>query len=173
MSLKRKALAFFVISFMVFSALFVTSDSYAYWMGGLAGANEQADGTVSAGQWNQPFQWDPNRTYSIGDLVINNGTIYEAKVNNPNREPGVTGGWRSQWDVFGETSDPDPDPEPDPDPDPDPDPEPDPPLWDANTTYSNGDIVQHNGNIYQAKRNNPTREPGVDGGWNRDWDQIG
>lgn len=41
--------------------------------------------------------------------------------------------------------------------------------WDPNQTYSAGDQVINNGVIYTAKKDNPTREPGVDSGWNRDW----
>jgi chitodextrinase len=41
--------------------------------------------------------------------------------------------------------------------------------WDSNATYNEGDQVINDGVIYTAKRNNPSREPGVDKGWQRDW----
>ena len=97
MNMKRKTLTFFVLSFMVLLALFITSDTHAYWIGGFAGSSEQASAQVSTGVWNQAFEWDPNATYSIGDRVINNGVTYEARRDNPTREPGVGGGWRSEW----------------------------------------------------------------------------
>ena len=40
--------------------------------------------------------------------------------------------------------------------------------WDANATYSKGDLVTNNGVTYKAKRDNPTSEPGV-GKFNKDW----
>ena len=97
MNMKRKTLTFFVLSFMVLLALFITSDTHAYWIGGFAGSSEQASAQVSTGVWNQAFEWDPNATYSTGDRVINNGITYEAKRDNPTREPGVDGGWNRDW----------------------------------------------------------------------------
>ena len=101
MGIKRRLLSFFVLSFMVFSSLLGISHSYAYWIGGVAGASETANITVSTGEWNQAFEWDPDATYSTGDRVTNNGIIYEAKRNNPDREPGVDNGWRRDWTEIG------------------------------------------------------------------------
>ncbi len=39
-------------------------------------------------------------TYVIGDQVTHNGTTYQAKKDNPTKEPGVSGGWASQWTVL-------------------------------------------------------------------------
>ena len=97
MSVKRRLLSFFLISFMVLSSLFVIGESYAFWVGGVADANDVVVGNVATGVWNQAFEWDPNATYSTGDRVINNGVTYEARRDNPTREPGVGGGWRSEW----------------------------------------------------------------------------
>ena len=97
MSIKRRMLSFFLLTFMVISSLLVIGESYAYWMGGAAGASDNATINITTGEWNQAFEWDPNATYSTGDRVINNGITYEARRDNPTREPGVGGGWRSEW----------------------------------------------------------------------------
>jgi hypothetical protein len=44
--------------------------------------------------------------------------------------------------------------------------------WDINATYVSGDLVTNNGVTYQAKKDFPTREPGVDSGWNSEWTQL-
>jgi hypothetical protein len=53
------------------------------------------------GDWLAIPQWEAGVTYLIGDRVVNNGSIYEAKKDNPNKEPGVDGGWNSEWIVIG------------------------------------------------------------------------
>ena len=45
--------------------------------------------------------------------------------------------------------------------------------WTSDGVYAVGDQVSHNGVIYQAKKANPTKEPGVDAGWNSQWTVIG
>jgi capsule polysaccharide export protein KpsE/RkpR len=41
--------------------------------------------------------------------------------------------------------------------------------WDPNATYVIGDIVTNNGVTYTVKKENPTKEPGVDKGWHSEW----
>ncbi len=86
--------------FMVFSLSLVTPNSFAYWTEGTIGdISDTASTNVSTGTWTQAFPWDTNATYVTGDLVTNNGTTYQAKKDNPTKEPGVDGGWNSQWTV--------------------------------------------------------------------------
>lgn len=100
MRIKRKLLTFSIATLMIMSSLFVVSSSYAYWQGDVIGSSDTATATVATGEWNQPFQWDPNRTYDIGDKVIgDDGTEYIATKQDPNREPGVDKGWQGRWDV--------------------------------------------------------------------------
>ncbi len=44
--------------------------------------------------------------------------------------------------------------------------------WDSNETYVIGDLVTNNGTTYRAKKNNPTKEPGVDRGWASQWTVV-
>ncbi len=44
--------------------------------------------------------------------------------------------------------------------------------YDPNTSYNIGDIVTNNGITYEAKKSGLLREPGVEGGWARDWTQL-
>jgi heme-binding NEAT domain protein len=44
--------------------------------------------------------------------------------------------------------------------------------YDPNATYLDGDLVTNNGVTYSAKGDFPTKEPGVDNGWNSDWDRL-
>lgn len=97
MKINKLILKVSIISLMVFSPMIVTDESHAYWAGAINDSANSAIGTVTTGTWEQIFQWDPNKTYSAGDLVTNNGNTYEAKRDNPTREPGVGGGWQRDW----------------------------------------------------------------------------
>lgn len=98
MNIKRYVYRFTMILIMVFALSSVTEYSYAYWATNLQGDIAlNPDLTTTTGSWTFAPQWDANTTYSIGDRVTNNGIIYEAKKNSPNREPGVDSGWASQW----------------------------------------------------------------------------
>ena len=44
--------------------------------------------------------------------------------------------------------------------------------WTSGDTYLTGDLVTNNGSTYRAKTDNPTKEPGVDKGWNSQWTRI-
>ena len=98
---KKIILIIAILTLMVFSSLSLTKNTYAYWIGAVNGASDIATGTVILGEWNQIFQWDPDATYEAGDIVTNNGITYEAKRNNPTREPGVDNGWNRDWDELG------------------------------------------------------------------------
>lgn len=98
MKIKKIFLFISIAIFMVFSLSLVTPDSLAYWQGAILGdTSDPASATVTVGDWGQAFEYDPNATYSIGDIVINNGVEYTAKKDNPTKEPGVDRGWNSQW----------------------------------------------------------------------------
>ncbi len=100
MKIKKAFLLISIAIFMVFSLSFTTSESFAYWASSINDAIDTLQtATVTIGTWSQVFPWDANETYVIGDLVTNNGTTYRAKKDNPTKEPGVDGGWNSQWTV--------------------------------------------------------------------------
>lgn len=96
MQKKRKFLELAIVLFMVFSVSLTTSSTLAYWTE-VNGSSETAVATVTAGQWQQTFTWDANETYLAGDLVTNNGITYQAKRDNPTRQPGVDPGWNRDW----------------------------------------------------------------------------
>ena len=95
MKLKKTFLALAIIIFMVFSLSFVTSDSLAYWANGVTITQGSQTSTVTIGTWILP--WDINTSYLAGDQVTNNGVTYQAKKDNPTKEPGVDSGWTSEW----------------------------------------------------------------------------
>lgn len=85
---------------MVFSLSLVTPHTFAYWRTSLTGDTHSLTGTTTTtGTWTQTFivYWDANGTYLSGDIVSHNGVDYRAKKDNPTKEPGVDGGWTSQW----------------------------------------------------------------------------
>ena len=103
MNKKRKLLQKAILLFMVLSVPLTTSQTFAYWSD-----FEVAEPlpyttttTFTVGEWEQVLQWDPNATYLTGDQVTNNGITYQAKKDNPTREPGVGGGWNSEWTQIG------------------------------------------------------------------------
>lgn len=97
MRMKRTLLIVSIATLMVLSSLFLVNETYAYWRNDVLGASDAATATVATGEWDQIFQWDPNATYLTGDVVENNGVFYEAKRDNPTREPGVDRGWNRGW----------------------------------------------------------------------------
>lgn len=44
--------------------------------------------------------WDGGTTYVVNQSVVNNGTSYVARVDNPTTEPGVDPGWEAEWQVL-------------------------------------------------------------------------
>ncbi|MFP4078751.1 MAG: carbohydrate-binding protein [Candidatus Izemoplasmataceae bacterium] len=97
MRFKHKLFVLSLLTLMVFSSLFAMSGSYAFWRGDVIGSSDTAIASVMTGEWDQVFEWDPNATYLDGDVVENNGVLYEAKRDNPDREPGVAKGWNRDW----------------------------------------------------------------------------
>jgi hypothetical protein len=97
MRIKQFVLTTAIGIFMVFSLSLVTPQTYAYWASGVTITNDNSTANITVGTWDQIFPWDTNATYVVGDLVTNNGTTYRAKKDNPTKEPGVDGGWSSQW----------------------------------------------------------------------------
>ena len=97
MNIKKIFLKITIAIFMVFSLSLATTESFAYWTSGLIGASENSEQSVTVGTWTQAFPWDSGTSYLTGDQVTNNGTTYQAKKDNPTKEPGVDGGWSSQW----------------------------------------------------------------------------
>ena len=102
MELKRMIKTAAVMIIMVFAVSNITEYSYAYWATNVTvPADDSTVGDVGVGTWTMLTQWDANATYSIGDRVSNNGIIYEAKKNNPTKQPGVDTGWNSEWIQIG------------------------------------------------------------------------
>lgn len=98
MKKKQRILHLAIFTFMVFSLSFVMPKSYAIWSD--VQLVESTTSSVLLGEWEQIFPWDANQTYSEGDLVIVDGIIYEAKRDNPTREPGERG-YRRDWNNNG------------------------------------------------------------------------
>jgi hypothetical protein len=44
--------------------------------------------------------WVAGRSYEVGNAVSNNGAVYRCVVAGSTKEPGVTTGWQSDWDVW-------------------------------------------------------------------------
>ena len=97
MKIKRIVLFISLTIFMVFSLLFVVSDSKAYWASSVVDSATTSTGTITTGSWNQVFQWSPNETYLEGDIVFFQGNFYQAKRDNPQRTPGGQPGWQADW----------------------------------------------------------------------------
>ena len=97
MNIKKISLYISLAIFMVFSLLFATSDSLAYWRIGIDDTNGISTATVNTGTWTQVYPWDAVTAYITGDQVTHNGVTYQAKKDNPTKEPGVTSGWTSEW----------------------------------------------------------------------------
>ena len=99
MKIKKTFLTISIAIFMVFSLSLTTTESFAYWVSSITTTNQSAAPTVTTGTWTAVYPWDSGATYVIGDQVTHNGTTYQAKKDNPTKEPGVSGGWSSQWTV--------------------------------------------------------------------------
>ena len=97
MKKKHKFLKLAIMTFMVLSAAFATSDTLAYWVE-VTGNSDIADANVATGEWDQAFPYDPNICYDAGDLVTNVGQTFNAKRSGCNlREPGVDKGYNKDW----------------------------------------------------------------------------
>lgn len=122
------------------------------------------------------MEWNPIRAYLEGEVVLHNGQLWRARWYTQNQEPGTTGQWGA-WELVGDydpgnpgTPDPGtPDPgTPDPGtPDPGtPDPgTPDPgtyPAWSSSQTYTGGEIVTYNGQLWRAQWWTQGQVPGAD-----------
>lgn len=94
MKTKKRLLHIAILTFMVFSASFIIPSSLAYWSN--IQMQDTAQASVIIGEWNQIFDWDEDKIYEEGDLVFYNGELYEAKRDNPTREPGSPGS-RKDW----------------------------------------------------------------------------
>lgn len=101
MSFQRNLLRLAILSLVVVTALFATSNTYAYWATNIAGNTASDNSAITIGTWDFIPQWDANTTYFLGNRVVNNGDIYEAKRDFPGREPGVAGGWNRDWTYIG------------------------------------------------------------------------
>jgi hypothetical protein len=44
--------------------------------------------------------WVVDRVYEVGNAVSNNGAVYRCMVTGTTKQPGVTSGWTTDWDVW-------------------------------------------------------------------------
>ncbi|NLV09798.1 lysozyme [Halomicrobium mukohataei] len=116
--------------------------------------------------------WDASATYSEGDRVVYEGTIYEAQWWTQGDEPGSTQ-W-GPWNVVdssdgGSDGGSDDGSDDGTDDGTDGGEETDYPAWDAGTTYTGGDRVVYEGTIYEAQWWTRGDEPDAGG----PWDEVG
>ncbi len=95
---KKTILTIAVFVFMALWSLFFVSRTHAHWSDVELSAFTSPDLTI--GEWSLLLEWDPDATYSEGDIVSYNGVLYQARRENPIREPGVDGGWQRDWDAL-------------------------------------------------------------------------
>ncbi|WP_167880070.1 S8 family serine peptidase [Halorhabdus rudnickae] len=124
------------------------------------GASDTASVTVSVesdgggGSCDAPA-WDSRTTYTSGDRVTHNGSLWEAKWWNQNYEPGA-----NQWGPWEKVKDCGDDGD-DNDGGDDGDGNCDAPAWDYRIAYSEGDQVSYDGSLWEAKWWNQNYEPGA------------
>jgi hypothetical protein len=82
MNKKRKMLRIAIFMFMALSLSLTTSQTLAYWASDVTVTNDTSTATVSAGTWNQIYEWDPTVSYTFNDVITYNGVEYIAKKNN-------------------------------------------------------------------------------------------
>lgn len=91
-----------ILTLVVFSSSSLIEGSYAYWASGISSSANTINDTITTGTWSTTTEpYDPNTSYTIGDVVTNNGSTYEAKKSGLLKEPGVDGGWKSDWTLIG------------------------------------------------------------------------
>jgi hypothetical protein len=44
--------------------------------------------------------WVTGRTYEVGNAVSNNGAVYRCMATGTTKQPGVTSGWPTDWDIW-------------------------------------------------------------------------
>lgn len=99
MDKKRKILRIAIFVFMALSLSLTTSQTLAYWASSTNVTNDTATATATTGTWNQPFEWDPNGVYFVGDLVTYQGVEYRCLKDHSNgKVPGANGS-QSFWEV--------------------------------------------------------------------------
>lgn len=91
----KRLLILSVVSLFLLASSFATSESYAYWVSTVNPATGDSSTTVVLGSWIQA--WSATESYLTGDQVTHNGLTYQAKKDNPTKEPGVDNAWTSQW----------------------------------------------------------------------------
>ncbi|MFA1561905.1 M66 family metalloprotease [Aliivibrio fischeri] len=134
--------------------------------------------TVVAEVENCEDAWTMNGTYVAGDLVAHNGAVWQAGWWTKGEEPGTTG----EWGVWKKVSDSgcSVDKPVTPDPEPTPPPSGEHPLYQAGTSYKEGDIVMgKDEQLYQCKPwpnsgwcSNPSYEPAVSAFWQDAWNKL-
>jgi len=136
-----------------FIVVFVIPQTVAYWIveNGVSGANDDADGIVDIGQWSSVNNlpdgitlWDETENYSLDDLVWYDGDIYMYRgyYSTAGQEPSNANNWRYLRDLD----------------------------WHSTVTYFAGEIVYHNGVIYEALHEGSGDEPGTAA--NNQWDSL-
>lgn len=100
--MRKTILKLSLLTLVVFSSSSLIDQSYAYWASGISSSSNTTNTSLTTGTWTfGNEQYDPNTSYTIGDIVTNNGSTYEAKKDGLLKEPGVDGGWKSDWTQIG------------------------------------------------------------------------
>ena len=88
-----------IMTFMIIAVSNVTENSFAYWATNVtAPITDTTTGTITVGSWSTSTPtYDPNTSYTIGDIVEYNGILYTAKKSGILVTPGVSPGWKSDW----------------------------------------------------------------------------
>jgi hypothetical protein len=141
------------INLVLILVMFSTSITFAIWVDedGVTGASAEANSLVTIGQWSSVNNvpdgitlWDENDHYSLDDLVWYDGEIYMYRgyYSNAGEEPSNAHNWRYLRDLD----------------------------WHSTVKYFDGEIVYHNGVIYEAQHEASGEEPGTVA--NGQWDSL-
>lgn len=114
--------------------------------------------------WSQPS--GAHDAYNTGDVVNYNGTLYQSLIDGNVWSPDA---YPDGWKIVESGTEEEPTTPTEPEPEPTPTPEY--PEWvqptGAHDAYNTGDIVSHNGKIWQSNTAGNVWEPGVYG-----WDEV-
>lgn len=132
----------------IFITIFTTSKTYAFWADAIVGSTQTSTRVIQIGEWttgdNTPQginAFDLNAAYSTDQIVWYDNNIY---IYKGSYTTGVYPSNTSNWIILNDTN------------------------WYATVTYKTGDLVYHNGAVYEAQWQNINYEPteqDVNGPW--------
>jgi hypothetical protein len=98
MNTKKIFKTFIVGLIMVFSISSTADTTYAYWASNIeAPIAESVEVGVSIGDWIEDNEYDPNTTYSAGDIVTYQGRTYRARTTITGLAPRSVWYWFFFW----------------------------------------------------------------------------